>query len=101
MEEKNTQNSIHKKTIYDAGYGEIFWKNFLAGLGHALGALMVNILLYIVVGFLFVRFMLPYLNPLISGIAQLTKSVESLSSIQSGSGITLPKNINLQKLLGQ
>ncbi len=25
------------KTIYDAGYGEIFWKNFLAGLGNGLG----------------------------------------------------------------
>jgi hypothetical protein len=101
MEENEKKQTLSVRTIYDATNVEVFWKNFLVGFGHALGALVVNIILYIVVGFLFIQFMLPYLSPLISGVEQLSKSVKSLTEIKQGSGIQLPKNLNLQKFIEQ
>lgn len=101
MENKSEGEASNTKTIYDAKPGEIFWKNFLAGFGHALGALFVNIILYIVVAILFVNVVLPKLEPLFTSLSQAFKSIESLSNIKTGTGITIPDNLNLQKILGK
>lgn len=89
------------KTIYDAGYGEIFWKNFLAGLGRGLGGVFVWIIFFSIVSVLFVNIVLPKLMPLITGYTNLLKSFSSISNIKPESGITIPSGINLQKLFGQ
>jgi len=89
------------KTIYNAGAGEIFWKNFLAGLSRGMGTIFVYILFLIVMGALFVNVALPKLMPIITSYSDIFKSIESISNTKPASGVTLPPNIDLQKLLGQ
>ena len=96
MEEKTIQQpNTHQKTIYDSGYGEIFLKHFLAGLGHALGALFVNLILFIVTGYLFVVYVLPQFTPLINSMTNLSKSLAPFTNTKTAPGFTL------RNLLGQ
>lgn len=88
------------KSIYTASSGEVFWKNFLAGFGHALGGVVVYLLLLVVVYFLFMSYVMPKLAPVIATMNSFAKSIESLSALKSG-GIVIPNNLNLQKLFGQ
>lgn len=88
------------KSIYAASPGEVFLKNFLAGFGHALGGVVVYLLLLVAVYFLFMSYVMPKLAPVIATMNSFTKSIESLSTMKTG-GIVIPNNLNLQKLFGQ
>lgn len=88
------------KTIYNSSYREIFWKNFLAGLGSGLGALCVYIIFYIGVAVIFFYFILPPLMPSINAYNNFFKSVSSLINTKPPSD-TSPTNILIQKLLGK
>jgi hypothetical protein len=73
------------RTIYDASSGEIFWKNFVAGLGHAIGGVVIYIIFLAIMVMSVVRFLWPIVQPYV----QLYRtSMESLQKIQS----TLPSN---------
>ncbi len=100
MEEKKTTDAPQTKTIYYSSYGEVFGKNFVAGFGKALGGLFVSIALYVFLGLLFINMVLPKLEPFITSMTSLSKSLESLPRLKQGSNITIP-TINFQKLLGQ
>lgn len=89
------------KTIYDAGYGEIFFKNFLAGLGRGLGGVFIYIIFIIILSLVFYNFVLPRFMPLITGYMNIFKSLESISNIKSGESNIIPENLNILKLLGQ
>ena len=89
------------KTIYDTGAGEIFWKNFLAGFSRGLGQIFVYLLILFIIGILFAYIVLPKIMPSVTFYTNILKSLSSLSNIKTDSGITIPKNLNIQKLLGQ
>ncbi|MFZ2206332.1 MAG: hypothetical protein WA061_06765 [Microgenomates group bacterium] len=100
MEEKKDTHVPQTKSLYDSSYGEIFGKNFVAGFGKALGGLFVSVALYAVLGLLFIKMVLPTLEPFIASMTSFSKSLESFSRVKQGSAITIP-NINFQKMLGQ
>jgi len=70
------------KTIYEAGAGEIFWRNFLAGFSRGLGMLFVYLVLIFVVGLVFVQYINPFISPLYNNLSSLTKSLETIQGIQ-------------------
>jgi len=88
------------KTIYDAHYGEIFWKNFLAGLGNGLGGLSVYLISLAVIGIIFFYFVLPTLMPTINAYTNFFKSVSSVINTKP-SAPNSSENFFLQKLLGK
>lgn len=92
MEGKNTQADIRHKTIYDSSYGEIFVKNFLAGLGGALAGVVVQVAFLIIGAIVFVNVVLPHITPILTNITELTESFKSLSE---------PQQFNLRQFLGQ
>jgi len=67
------------RSIYDVSAGEVFWKNFLAGLGRALGGIMLYIVFIGLVTYMFVTKALPYITPFINEYQQAIKSVSQLN----------------------
>ncbi len=64
------------RTIYDAGYGEIFWKSFVAGLSLGLGKTVASILFYIVILGIFVTYMAPFIDQLMAPMNRLIPILE-------------------------
>lgn len=89
------------KTIYEAGAGEIFFKNFLAGFGRGLGGVFVYIIFLFIISLVIYNFVLPKFMPLITGYMNLLKSLESVSNIKSGGSNIIPENLDILKLLGK
>ena len=89
------------KTIYEAGAGEIFWKNFLAGFARGLGGVFVYLVFLLILSGVIYKFVWPQLMPMITTYSNLIKSFESISNTKSGINNIIPKNLDLQKLLGQ
>lgn len=67
------------RTIYDAGYNEIFWKSLLAGFSLGLGRTFASIIFYAVV----LGFVLTYIAPLFE---QIMAPVNRLIPILEQSG---------------
>ena len=59
------------KTIYDAGAGEIFWKNFLAGFSRTIGGIFVYLIFFLILSNLFLNFLLPKISPHLSSISYI------------------------------
>ncbi len=98
IKSENKNDLISKtKTIYEAGAGEIFWKNFLAGFGRGLGGVFVYIIFLLIIGAIVYTFVLPKFMPLINGYTNLLKTFSPASNAKLGPGV----NLDLQKLLGQ
>lgn len=55
-----------EKSLYDATYSEIFFKNFLIGFARGLGGLFVQIVLLVVVYLGVVYFIVPKFQPIIN-----------------------------------
>ncbi len=89
------------RTIYNAGPGEIFFKNFLAGLGRGLGSLFVYLIFLVILGVIAINFVLPKVLPLITGYTDLLKSLEGVSNLKSSPANTIPGNPDLQQLFGK
>jgi len=91
------------KTIYDAGVGEIIWKNFLAGFSRGLGGLFVYLIIFFIIGISFYIFILPKLMPSITHYMNIFESLGSISKLKSNPNSIIPGNLNIdfQKLLGQ
>jgi len=70
------------KTIYDVSGFEVFWRNFIAGMGRAIGNLFIYLLIFIGIASLINRFLMPYILPLFD---TLQTSVESLNQLNPGS----------------
>ena len=102
IKSENKNDIVSKtKTIYNASPGEIFWKNFLAGFSRGLGGIFVYLIFLFIIIVLFINFVLPKLTPLITNYTNLLKSLDSISNIKTKSGSIIPKDLNIQKLLGQ
>lgn len=89
------------KTIYNAGFGEIFWKNFLAGISRSLGGIFVYIVFLFIFSGIFLNIILPKIMPSIESYTNLIKSFGTINNPKQGTGIVLPQNFDLQKILGQ
>ncbi|PIR58627.1 MAG: hypothetical protein COU69_04310 [Candidatus Pacebacteria bacterium CG10_big_fil_rev_8_21_14_0_10_56_10] len=72
------------RTLYDVTAGEIFWKNFLAGLGRGLGGVLILILFWGALMLVAFRFLLPALQPLFDTLDTATQSLDSLNQLDSG-----------------
>jgi hypothetical protein len=53
--------------LYSAGKWEIFSKNFIAGMGRALGSMFIYLLLLLGLGALFSSYLLPQLQTMLQG----------------------------------
>ena len=93
------QKESDRKTIYDTGSGEIFLKNFLAGFGHALGNIVVYIILIVILYNLFMTKVFPRIAPFLNTLTSLSESLEKMPNISGGSGIVIPDSIKLPDIL--
>lgn len=104
IKSENNNDMVSKtKTIYEAGIGEIFWKNFVAGFSRGLGGVFVYVFFFVIIGLLFYNFVLPKLMPSITAYMDIFKSLGSISKLKSNPNSAIPENLNIdfQKLLGQ
>ena len=81
-------NNQNQNTIYQAGYGEIFFKNFLAGIARGLGSLFVWFIL-IFIGY---RLLWPQLASQMERMTNLVENLQSNPIIQQNQKI--PQDIN-------
>lgn len=74
------------RTIYEVSHWEVFWRNFIAGMGRAAGSIMLYFLFIFLVGFLVMQLIWPQFAGIIS-------TVSSLNSLQPG-GIQVEDSLN-------
>jgi hypothetical protein len=79
------------RTIYDASAVEVFFKNFLAGVGHGLGTVAIYLVFIAVVFMVVARFVWPVVEPYVT---LYKNSMESLQKFQNmmpgGTGTAQP-----------
>jgi len=78
------------RSIYDVSANEIFWKNFLAGLGRGLGMFLFNLLLWVMIGGLFFGYVWPLTQPLVSSFQSLSTSLQGLQQVNESFSTGLP-----------
>jgi hypothetical protein len=94
VKSEDGQDRVSKtKTLYDAGTGEIIWKNFLAGASRGLGGVLVYLIFLFIISGLFINIVLPKIMPSINSYLNIFKSLGTVNN--------LPQNLYLQKLFGQ
>jgi len=89
------------KTIYSAGVGEIFWKNFLAGFSRTLGGIFIYLIFILLVSLGFISFILPKIAPSISSYLNIFQTLGETSNPKTNSKLSLPKNTDFLKIFGQ
>ncbi|MEX0895571.1 MAG: DUF5665 domain-containing protein [Patescibacteria group bacterium] len=67
------------KTIFEASWWEIFWRNFLAGMARALGAVILYAVVLVILTNLFMSYIWPVMEPLIQSLEQSTVLFRSLN----------------------
>lgn len=92
------QQSIDQQSVYQAGYGTIISKNFLAGFSRTLGAVVAQLLFFLVLFVLFARLFAPQLQPLFS---MLERSLSTLESVQKLQEKGQSQTIDLTELVKQ
>ncbi|MFC1653520.1 hypothetical protein ACFL1M_01605 [Patescibacteria group bacterium] len=89
------------KTIYDVSSFEVFWRNFVAGMGRAFGGLIMYVIVLVVLASLINQYLMPKITPL---IGTLQDSVDSLNQLNSGPKDGVDQILNqpgLQNILKQ
>jgi|GEM_PF-1651329 len=74
------------RTIYDASAAEVFFKNFLAGVGHGLGGVFVYFLFVLFMLYLAARFVWPVVQPYVNMYQQSMQSLQKMQHLIPGSG---------------
>ncbi len=82
--ENQPDKLTNNRTIYDASPGEVFWRNFLAGFGRAMGVVVVYFLFLGVFAIVFANMILPIITPL------LDTYMKSMGALQQFSALTHP-----------
>jgi len=83
--------------LYQASFGSIFWRNFVAGFSRALGGLVVTVVIVGLVTYFTFKALWPQLQPLINTFTQATQNLQetnrtlqetqsSLNNLNSGFG---------------
>lgn len=70
------------KTIYDVGVFEIFWRNMIAGMGRAMGNILLYFIFIFVMGYIFSLLVWPTLKPMVDGYMGLVDSLNSVQNMQ-------------------
>lgn len=66
------------KTIYDVSKWEIFWRNFIAGMGRALGSIILQAIFLIIVVNVFMNQVWPVLKPILNTLQMTTETLEDI-----------------------
>ena len=66
------------QTIYDAGWGSIFWRNFWAGMARGLGNIVINLIFIGLIVGLMMQVMWPKVEPLLKGYTQVIESLQQM-----------------------
>ena len=69
------------KTIYDVSGFEVFWRNFIAGIGRAFGNLFIYLIIFVGIASIINRFLMPYILPL---FGTLQSSIKTLNQLDPG-----------------
>lgn len=72
----NTPIGKNQRSIYDAGYGEIFWKSTLAGFSLGLGQALASLIFYALILGLFLSYIAPTLDQFMTPINRLIPILE-------------------------
>jgi len=86
MAEPDNLPGTHK-TIYEASFGEIFVRNFVAGMARTLGGLFLYTVVLVLLGNLFVQNIWPVIQPQLEALresAQVLQEVGKLTEPSSG-----------------
>lgn len=67
--------------IYNVSWWQVFSRNVVAGMGRAIGGLIVSAAVFIVVGFIVSQTVLPMLQPLVD---TYMRSLETLQQFTNG-----------------
>jgi hypothetical protein len=73
-------NKEPEKSLYEVGYNEIFWKNFLVGFARGLGGLATHLVLLVIVYLFFLYVVLPKFQPLINMMEKTQQNMEKLQN---------------------
>src|SRR5690554_6712962 len=85
---EHPEDKVNKtQTIYDVSSGQIFWRNFLAGMSRALGGMLIYLLFLLLGSVVFAQLILPQLNPMIEEYRQALQSINSINQMNSTNGI--------------
>ena len=68
------------KTMYDVSTWSVFWKNFIAGLGRAIGSMIFFIFILVMFSLVFAKFFLPKFQPYIDGYMSALDTIKTLNS---------------------
>jgi hypothetical protein len=66
------------RTIYDVRISEIFWRNFIAGMGRGLGGLVFYLVVFFIISLGFIQFVLPQLKPFLDTYQRIGDSVGNI-----------------------
>ncbi|NCN06932.1 MAG: hypothetical protein GW946_03780 [Candidatus Pacebacteria bacterium] len=69
------------KTIYEASFGEIFVRNFVAGMARTLGGLVVYAIALFVVGNVLYQYAWPILQPQLQLFEKLTTDLQGVTQL--------------------
>jgi len=100
-DEQGEQAQIKKegKTIYDAGYGSIIAKNFLAGFSRALGTLVIYLMLSGLIYYLVISIVLPQLKQYLPNLELLLgPSLPGFPKTDGSPIDSIPLNLTPQQL---
>ena len=93
MEDQIEQN----KTIYQAGVGEVFWKNFLAGFGRALGGIVIYLIFIAIAINVFISYALPQIKPLYEEYMKAVQTIGQMKTTMPSAGSDLKQYQQLLK----
>jgi hypothetical protein len=74
------------KTIFEASFSEIFWRNFVAGMARTLGGLVLYAVVLFLLGTLFVNQVWPALEPQFEAFAKVMTVLQDLNVPKSPFG---------------
>jgi|GEM_PF-5538451 len=77
-ETQTIPTSDTNKTLYNINGFGIFWRNFLAGFAHGLGSVFVYIVFLIIMAMIFVRVILPTVQPLLNTYSQAMSTMQQV-----------------------
>ena len=78
MTEEQQQNQL-----YQAGYSEIFAKNFLVGFARALGGVIVQLIFFAILAYAYFQILAPKITPLFGMLEQSLGALDKLQNQQS------------------
>lgn len=79
--------SHERKTLYEASYREIMAKNFLAGVFHGLGVVLIQLFVFVVLLALIRQYLIPQLGPLFNTVQT---AIDQLETLQNSNPFIMP-----------